>query len=86
MWLDTIDVVRDKLTILPKRSRNQKKSANAYKYSAPLNQGEILNCAYIGQLKVLMFEGNIWPTFRRKFTDKRQLEEMVADIVPVRNE
>jgi hypothetical protein len=65
---------------------NQAKSARAYRYSTPQDQNEILNFAYIGQLKILMFDGTIWPTFKPKFTDKRQLEEMIADIAPVRNE
>jgi hypothetical protein len=65
---------------------NQKKSLKAYKYSSPQGQDDILNFAYIGQLKTLMFEGNIWATFRHKFKDKRQLEEMIADVAPVRNE
>ena len=46
----------------------------------------ILNFAYVGQLKVLMFDGAVWPTFRTNFRDKRQFEEMIADIIPVRND
>lgn len=63
---------------------NQAKSAQAYKYTSPQGQSDILNFAYIGQMKVLMFD--MWMVFRTKFKDKRQLDEMIADIAPVRND
>lgn len=47
---------------------------------------EILNFAYLGQLLTLIIWRKSWALFSHMFRDKRELEDMLADIVPVRNE
>jgi len=63
------------------RERNEKS------YSAtPRKVTEVLECAYLGQLGELMKSNASWHLFQGVFRDKRELEDMLRDIMPVRND
>jgi hypothetical protein len=63
------------------RARNEK----SYR-SAPRSLSEILDCAYLGQLGDLMISNASWHLFQTLFRDKRELQDMLSDIMPVRND
>ena len=46
----------------------------------------ILDYTYLTQLSQLMTAGDAWELFRARFRDKRQLEDLVKAITPVRND
>ena len=46
----------------------------------------MLNYVYLGQLSQLMVVREAWDMFSNLFRDKRELEDMIADIMPVRND
>jgi len=47
---------------------------------------DILKFCYFGHLAQLMKSGEGWALFRGSFRDTRQLEDLVASIIPVRND
>jgi hypothetical protein len=47
---------------------------------------EVLNFTYLGQLGQLMVWNKSWDLFSDLFRDKRELEDVIRDIVPVRND
>ena len=51
-----------------------------------VNAPEVLEFCYLGQLVSLMTAGEAWDLFRQPFRDKRELEDMVKSINPVRND
>jgi hypothetical protein len=66
---------------------NREKYAKAY----PRNQqttdaSDVLDFAYLGQLGQLITWNKAWGLFRVLFKDKREFEDMIHDIVPVRND
>jgi hypothetical protein len=42
--------------------------------------------AYLGQLGDLMISNASWHLFQTLFRDKRELQDMLSDIMPVRND
>lgn len=46
----------------------------------------MLEFAYLGQLGDLMKSGKSWALFRDMYRDTRELEDMLRDVNPVRNE
>jgi len=65
---------RDKCTKSYPRSRHR------------VDSDEILDFTYLGQLGQLMIWKKSWDLFKHLFRDKRELEDMIRDIVPVRND
>jgi hypothetical protein len=65
---------------------NQAKGVGAYRYSRDDVQGDVLDFTYIGQLGTLITWGTSWALFKDLFRDKRELEDMLSDIAPVRND
>lgn len=62
------------------------KSKNMYKYSREVVERDTMSCMYFGDLKNLMIHGQGWPHFKHMFRDKRELEDKVNAITPVRND
>ena len=65
---------------------NKAKSARSYRYSSHPTLNDILHFAYFGQLTQLMLSRQAWDMFKTKFRDKRELEDIVKDVTPVRND
>ena len=63
------------------RMRNEK----SYRFG-PRQLGEVLDCAYLGQLGDLILSNASWHLFQALFRDKRDLQDMLRDIMPVRND
>jgi hypothetical protein len=64
-----------------KRAKNEK----SYRHTAR-TLTEVLDCAYVGQLGELMISNRSWDLFRDLFRDKRELEDILRDMTPVRND
>lgn len=64
----------------------QKKSLSAYPYSRVSVEREILSCMYFGNLMSLMISNKAWNFFKKMFKDKRQVEDIINAIIPVRND
>ncbi|MBL0075739.1 MAG: hypothetical protein IPP41_07255 [Rhodocyclaceae bacterium] len=62
------------------------KSKNSYKYSREVVERDTMSCMYFGHLKDLMIHSRGWPHFKHMFRDKRELEDRVNAITPVRND
>ena len=62
------------------------KSVRQYKYSVAPPVRDTMSCMYLGQLGTLMTHGDTWAQFRESFRDKRELEDKIAAISPVRND
>jgi hypothetical protein len=62
------------------------RGAKPYRYSEPVISDPLLDFMYLGQLVQLIVSREAWVLFRHLFRDKRQLEDIVADISPVRND
>ena len=65
---------------------NVKKSLKKYPYSKDKVQKGIIHHLYLGQLMILMVETSGWPLFQHLFRDKRQLQDLMSAIMPVRND
>jgi len=66
---------------------NRDKYAKSYSRSPQaVNVDEVLNFTYLGQLGQLMMWNKSWSLFKHLFRDKRELEDMIRDIMPVRND
>lgn len=64
----------------------QEKSKAQYRYAREPGQRDVMSCMYLGQLGMLMTNGATWDLFKRSFRDKRELEDKLACIMPVRND
>ncbi len=63
----------------------QEKSKVQYKYTRETSQRDVMSCMYLGQLGMLMTNGATWELFRHCFRDKRELEDRLSCVMPVRN-
>lgn len=61
------------------------KSEGRYKYSNS-EQRDIMSCMYFGHLKDLIISKKAWHLFKDMFRDKRELEDEISAIIPVRND
>ncbi|WP_291910786.1 hypothetical protein [Accumulibacter sp.] len=61
-------------------------SKRKYKYSPEAVERDTMSCMYFGHLKDLMIHGQGWSHFKHMFRDKRELEDKVSAITPVRND
>lgn len=66
--------------------RSRGKHAKQYRATAPEAEADTLDFCYLGQLGQLMVSNEAWELFRSPFRDRRELEDKIADIVPVRND
>ena len=57
-----------------------------YARSPQANPPGMLDFCYMGQLVTLMTAGEAWGLFKQPFRDKRELEDLVKAITPVRND
>lgn len=65
----------------------QMRAKNEQSYGlTPRTVTEVLDCAYLGQLGELMKSNTSWELFRDMFRDRRELEDMLKDVTPVRND
>jgi len=64
------------------RSRYEAQYPRGPKVDVP----EVLEFTYLGQLITLMIAGEVWGLFKGPFRDKRDLEDLVTAITPVRND
>jgi hypothetical protein len=62
------------------------RSATQYRRSPGYQGRDEMSCMYFGQLVTLMVHKNAWPMFQGLFRDKRELEDLGANISPVRND
>ena len=66
---------------------NRDKCAKSYPRSQhTVDSDEVLNFTYLGQLGQLMMWKKSWDLFKHLFRDTRELEDILRDIVPVRND
>jgi hypothetical protein len=65
--------------------KNREKHASQYNAS-PSGDRSIVDYTYLPQLTQMMMAGNAWELFRHLFKDKRQLEDLVRSVTPVRND
>lgn len=63
------------------RAKSEKSYGNT-----PRSLAEILDCAYLGQLGELIKSNSSWALFQYMFRDKRELEDLLKDVTPVRND
>jgi hypothetical protein len=54
--------------------------------SATTGRRDVLDYCYLGQLAQCVASGDAWALFTKAFRDKRQLDDLVACITPVRND
>jgi hypothetical protein len=64
--------------------RNREKRERQYPLSEAGGSRDVLDYCYLGQLVQLMAAGPAWELFREMFRDKRQLEDLVKAVTPVR--
>jgi len=65
--------------------QNKLKAPKSYRYTSHSPDGDVLHYVYFGQLIQLMVANQAWDMFRGLFRDKRELEDIAADVTPVRN-
>lgn len=63
-----------------------KKSVTRYPLSRDIVDRDPLSCMYFGDLMNLIINNKSWVLFKSMFKDKRQLEDIVKTIIPVRND
>jgi hypothetical protein len=66
--------------------RNREKNERQYPLSPRGCSHDVLDYCYLGQLVQFMAAGPAWELFRDMFRDKRQLEDLVKAVTPVRND
>lgn len=62
------------------------KSQAQYRFARGPSQRDLMSCMYLGQLGTLMINGTTWDMFKASFRDKRELEDKLACVMPVRND
>ena len=64
----------------------KQKSASKYQLARNREERDVLSCMYFGHLKSLMISSKTWHLFKHMFRDKRELEDRINSIMPVRND
>ena len=64
----------------------KERSEKQYKFSRLPPARDPMSCMYLGQLGALMMNNETWELFRAPFRDKREFEDKLAAIAPVRND
>jgi hypothetical protein len=70
------------LRILDARDRG----SNKYKFSRDAGGRDLMSCMYIGQLGSLMLHSETWALFKAPYRDRRELEDRLSAITPVRTD
>ena len=66
--------------------KNKQRRQRNYPRSNEVEDFDVLDFSYVGQLIQLMIWGSAWDMFSSDFRDKRELEDFGRDIRPVRND
>jgi hypothetical protein len=67
--------------------KNREMYRKSYPRSQPaIDSDEVLHFTYLGQLVQLIRWKKAWDQFKHLFRDSRELEDMIRDILPVRND
>ncbi|WP_447982607.1 AAA family ATPase [Achromobacter kerstersii] len=64
----------------------REKSAKQYRLSRQSDSRDIMSCMYIGDLQALIISNLAWANFKTRFRDKREFEDIIKAIAPVRND
>lgn len=64
----------------------QGKSSRQYRLSRQPDSRDIMSCMYIGDLQALIVSNLAWSHFKSRFRDKREFEDIIKSIAPVRND
>ncbi|MDZ3825626.1 hypothetical protein [Pseudomonas monsensis] len=64
----------------------QDKSLKQYRLSKQVDGRDLMSCMYIGDLQALIISNLAWVHFKGKFRDKREFEDIIKAIAPVRND
>ncbi|MGB3070458.1 MAG: AAA family ATPase [Ottowia sp.] len=62
------------------------KSQLQYRFVREPARRDLMSCMYLGQLGSLMINGSTWDLFKAGYRDKRELEDKLAAVMPVRND
>lgn len=66
--------------------KNRAKHLASYGGAFSASPGDLLDYCYLGQLGLLMVANSAWAMFQEAFRDKRQLDDLLKAIIPVRND
>jgi hypothetical protein len=66
--------------------RNREKYLGQYRGAADAKVLDLTEFCYLGQLAQLIIANEAWDLFKEPFRDKRELEDLIGAIVPVRND
>lgn len=66
--------------------QNRAKHLASYAHSIAPDAADLLDYCYLGQLGQLMMSNAAWKLFMAAFRDRRELEDLLKAIVPVRND
>jgi hypothetical protein len=66
--------------------RNRARYEAQYPRGPRVEVPKMLEFTYLGQLVALMTAGDAWALFKQPFRDKREFEDLVKAITPVRND
>jgi hypothetical protein len=66
--------------------RMRERYRTQYARSRDVEAKDLLEFCYLGQLVALMTANQSWELFRRPFRDKRELEDLIRYLTPVRND
>lgn len=69
-----------------KVKRFQESAGKSYPYSPGRPDRDIMECLYLGQLSSLIISNQAWVLFKHLFRDKRHFQDLIAAIMPVRND
>lgn len=64
----------------------QDKSLKQYRLSKQVDGRDLMSCMYIGDLQALIINNIAWVYFKSRFRDKREFEDLIKAIAPVRND
>lgn len=62
------------------------RSSRHYPLSPRRLYRDLMDCMYLGDLVALIISRSAWPAFRDDFRDKREVQDLLASITPVRND
>lgn len=66
--------------------KNRAKHQAVYRAGTSSETADTLDYCYLGQLGQLMVAGPAWKLFQAAFRDKRELEDLLKAVIPVRND
>jgi hypothetical protein len=88
-WADQADAIIASI-LGPKSmetiSASRAKTSKSYRYTPHTADDDLLHYVYFGQLSQLILANVSWALFSQRFRDKRELEDIVKDVIAVRND